>query len=274
MKNSFLDIFYNQKLIFIVLDALKQPPTSNKALKECQNMARHFCLDLLTHCAKCHGPSMRHFIIENALFSTLSFLFRDPCKFVRLSIVRLLRACIGSKDEPISRHIIKNDVFAHIFDLISLKSKDNIISSAILDLFDFIAKQNLKSLIVYLNEKHKEHILTCSLSSAPIMKLIIGKYSEALLAKEPKLTETALTALGYHPIHIYCRKRSYLNYPAVFPYKTAENSPLKKGEEIKKASPSPSSHPKEEPYIDSGGARKVDEFEKKISTVNLQPQHL
>lgn len=64
---------------------------------------------------------------------------------------------LSVKDEFYHRHIIQHDLFAPVFDLFRNRSSsvgNNLLSSAILEMCDFICLENIKSLIDYIVTKH------------------------------------------------------------------------------------------------------------------------
>lgn len=74
--------------------------------------------------------------------------------------VRFLRSILSVKDEFYHRHIIQHNLFAPVFEAFrSNPVGDNLVSSAIVEMCDFIHSENIKSLV--------EHIVTKHLSSVP-----------------------------------------------------------------------------------------------------------
>lgn len=64
---------------------------------------------------------------------------------------------LSVKDEFYHRHIIQHDLFAPVFDLFRNSSSsvgNNLLSSAILEMCDFICIENIKSLIHYIVTTH------------------------------------------------------------------------------------------------------------------------
>ena len=57
-------------------------------------------------------------------------------------------------EENLNKLIINNDVMWHILKIFETnRGKDNLLMSAILDLFEYIKKQNMKKIISYLVSK-------------------------------------------------------------------------------------------------------------------------
>lgn len=67
------------------------------------------------------------------------------------------------------RYLNKGDVFAPVLDLLAQASpRDNMLSSASLELFDFIRKENLKAILDHLMQNHEDRIRM--LATRPLLK--------------------------------------------------------------------------------------------------------
>ena len=61
------------------------------------------------------------------------------CMCVRAAALRLLRKCVGLKDEFYNRHITRFDLFRPVVDIfVANRHKYNLLNSALIELFDFI----------------------------------------------------------------------------------------------------------------------------------------
>jgi protein phosphatase-4 regulatory subunit 3 len=84
------------------------------------------------------------------------------------SFCRFLRAILSVNDEFYHRHIIQHDLFAPVFETFRANPiGDNLVSSAIVEMCDFIHTENIKSLIEYIVTKH----LTATSAAAPVPSL-------------------------------------------------------------------------------------------------------
>ena len=133
--------------------------------------------ELLIYCVKCHGYRIRHFIIHQKLLNILYKGFKINEKSVSLSILRLIKAIIISKDEFLIKHIINNNLLSDIFELyLKNANKTNLVNSACLELFEIIRKENIKKLINHLVENFKEKILQFGL--AKFFEKLFIKYEQ------------------------------------------------------------------------------------------------
>jgi len=70
-------------------------------------------------------------------------------------VIRLFRAFVGMKDDFYNRHITKNNLFENIIQIFQENGpKYNLLNSALIDLFEFIRKENVKHLIQHLVENY------------------------------------------------------------------------------------------------------------------------
>ncbi len=189
-------MFYD-RLLQKLVDALVQPPDSpTSEARESQALATHLILDLLTFCARSHSIRIRYYVLHNPMMQTLFPLLKHRAKCVRLSFLRLFRALVGTKEEPICRFVARNDMLVPILELLESSHRDGMLRSAALELFDFVVKQNLKTLIGYLAERHRERV--GRLAGFGPFRMLGEKFGK--LAEEGcRLTETAMSALCKRP---------------------------------------------------------------------------
>jgi len=194
-KSEFIDLFYD-KFLQKLTDFLLIKAPSEKLLRESYELSQHLICDLIVYGIKSHGCKARYFILHNNLISNLIPLLKSPEKYIHLDYIRILRCCVGTLEEPIFRNIIKNDIFKVIFENVSIlfRNKDNLIKSAILEMFEFILRQSIKTLIEYLVKNYEIELQ--KLSGIATFKGLLRKYEKIIEEKnESKLTETAKSAL-------------------------------------------------------------------------------
>lgn len=139
--------------------------------------------DILTYCAKYHKYRIRRHVIRNKVLQEIAHIYTHKSKYIRLSALRFFRALIGNKDEALNTYIVINDLFLPILTLMKKTCYLNMVHSALLEIFDYIAKENMKTLIVYLMEKHKEDITQGKFSNLGPLKAI--KLKNELYANPP-----------------------------------------------------------------------------------------
>ena len=113
--------------------------------------SKQIIIELLCHCLKQHEQRVRYWVIHNDLINKVIEAFKDKSKVLEIQVIKFIRSVIVNNDENLSKLIINNDIFSHVIEIFQRqKSKDNAITAVILELFDYIKKQNLKKIISYL----------------------------------------------------------------------------------------------------------------------------
>lgn len=122
-----------------------------------------FAVELLSFCVRAHLYRTKFFLLKSRVLGSILKLLGplnhphgssgDRC--LKLAALRLLRAILSVNDEFYFRHIIQHDLFAPVFEAFRCNPVgDNLVSSAIIEMCDFIHTENIKSLIEYIVTKH------------------------------------------------------------------------------------------------------------------------
>ncbi|QDZ24679.1 DUF625 domain-containing protein [Chloropicon primus] len=143
-KNEFWDVFYENyfgKVVGVLT------PDSNP-------ITLVLVLDLLCFCVHAHSMWIKYFFLRNKIVHKVSQLMHRREKVVVLAALRLLRACVGIKDEFYYTQITGSDAFAPVVQaFLANGEKYNMLNSAVLELFEYMKKENLRMLIKYSIEK-------------------------------------------------------------------------------------------------------------------------
>uniref|UniRef100_A0A383VVY6 Uncharacterized protein n=1 Tax=Tetradesmus obliquus TaxID=3088 RepID=A0A383VVY6_TETOB len=111
-------------------------------------------VDLLCFCVQHHAFWAKYHVLRKNVVEKVLRLLRRKERWLVVAGVRFLRTCIGTKDDFYMRHLIRNQlldpVMAAFWDN---GERYNLLNSAVLELVEFIRKENIKSLIEYLVEK-------------------------------------------------------------------------------------------------------------------------
>ena len=82
-------------------------------------------------------------------------ILESPYRHLYIGVIKFFRIIVSGKEDFYLRHIIKFDVLGPLFDLLlRLGSKDNLITSAIIEFIEYIQLENIKILIAYIVENH------------------------------------------------------------------------------------------------------------------------
>jgi protein phosphatase-4 regulatory subunit 3 len=135
-----------------------------------------FAVELLSFCVRAHVYRMKTFLMRStASVKILRLLWPsalprntsgDRC--LKLAALRFLRAIISVNDDAYHRHIIQNDLFEPVFQAFRANPVgDNLVSSSIVEMCDYINKENIMSLIEYIATRH----LSASGTETPLPSL-------------------------------------------------------------------------------------------------------
>lgn len=94
---------------------------------------------------------------------------------------RFLRSILSVKDEFYHRHIIQHNLFTPVFEAFRANPVgDNLVSSAIVEMCDFIHNQSIKSLIEYIVTKHLSVSSPSSVTDRPSLEDVATPYVQTL----------------------------------------------------------------------------------------------
>ncbi|KAL6626231.1 hypothetical protein ACP70R_029957 [Stipagrostis hirtigluma subsp. patula] len=109
--------------------------------------------ELLCFCVVHHPYRIKcNFLINNAIEKILT-LTRRREKFLVVAAVRFMRTIISRNDEHLIRHVVKFNLLKPVIDAF-VKNGDryNMLHSGVLELLEYIRKENLKYLVIYVVE--------------------------------------------------------------------------------------------------------------------------
>eukprot|EP00262_Sarcandra_glabra_P022238 TRINITY_DN9807_c1_g1_i1.p1 TRINITY_DN9807_c1_g1~~TRINITY_DN9807_c1_g1_i1.p1 ORF type:complete len:677 (+),score=95.85 TRINITY_DN9807_c1_g1_i1:98-2032(+) len=160
-RETIIEIFYEKYLDRLIdVITLSCPQTSGKSVgpgggMEIQAATKPEILssicELLCFCVLHHPHRIKcNFLLNNVIEKVL-FLTRRREKYLVVAAVRFLRTFLSRNDEHLLRYIVKNNLLKPIVEaFIDNGIRYNLLNSAILELFEFIRKENLKTLVLYI----------------------------------------------------------------------------------------------------------------------------
>ncbi|KAF9823845.1 hypothetical protein SFRURICE_013382 [Spodoptera frugiperda] len=140
-KADFLNFFYKHSIQTLIAPLLENT-TGEKPLKEDYHTVQllGLVLELLAFCD---------------LLRRILVLMRSTHTFLVLGALRFMRKIIALKDEYYNRYIIKGNLFAPVIDtFLRNNGRYNLLDSAILELFEFIKLEDIKSLCAHVVENY------------------------------------------------------------------------------------------------------------------------
>jgi hypothetical protein len=124
--------------------------------------SRRFLCEIFSQCANCHSYRMKFFIVRNNVLSRILKLLKSRHKHMHIGAIKFIRAILSVKDDFYYKHIVKYDILKSVFDLFEkIYMKDTLISSAIVEVIDFIRTERIVALICYMVEKYRYLFSLC-----------------------------------------------------------------------------------------------------------------
>ncbi|XP_061992870.1 uncharacterized protein LOC133710750 isoform X1 [Rosa rugosa] len=122
-----------------------EPPTVAKP-----EVLSNIC-ELLCFCVLHHPYRIKcNFLLNNVIDKVLLLTQRRE-KYLVVAAVRFVRTILSRHDEHLINHIVRNNLLKPIIDaFVGNGNRYNLLNSAVLELFEYIRKENLKSLVKYL----------------------------------------------------------------------------------------------------------------------------
>ncbi|XP_059942533.1 serine/threonine-protein phosphatase 4 regulatory subunit 3B-like [Mesoplodon densirostris] len=114
-------------------------------------------LELLTFCVQHHTYYIKTYILRKDLLRRVLILMSSKHTFLVLCAVRFMRRMIGLKDELYNFYIIEGKLFKPVVNaLLANGTRNNMLNSAIIELFEYIKEENIKSLVAHIVEEFYE----------------------------------------------------------------------------------------------------------------------
>ncbi|KAF6105650.1 protein phosphatase 4 regulatory subunit 3B [Phyllostomus discolor] len=167
-KSEFLNFFYNH-----CMHVLTAPLLTNTSEDKCENdnivgpnknsticpdnyqtaQLLALILELLTFCVEHHTYHIKNYIMNKDLLRRVLVLMNSKHTFLALCALRFMRRIIGLKDEFYNRYITKGNLFEPVINaLLDNGTRYNLLNSAVIELFEFIRVEDIKSLTAHIVE--------------------------------------------------------------------------------------------------------------------------
>jgi len=171
-KDDFLNIFYEEYMNRLVScissgQAVKDKMAQHNAdstlqLESDETLVAHTqnqVCEVLAFCVQSHGYRIKYFILRhNVVQKALRHVSSSgKATHLTMAVIRFVRACVGLKDEFYNRHMIKNNLFEPLMvAFVANGSKYNLFNSAVVEMVDFIRRENIKTLVNHLVESFRK----------------------------------------------------------------------------------------------------------------------
>nr|CAB3266391.1 serine/threonine-protein phosphatase 4 regulatory subunit 3A [Phallusia mammillata] len=156
-KTEFLGFFYKNCMHVLMAPLLANTADEKKPGKDDYQTAHllSLILDLITFSVEHHTYHVKNYILNKDLLRRVLVLLNSKHIFLALASLRFMRKIISTIDDFYNRYIIKGDLMKPVVDALFESGKRyNLINSAILEMFEFIRIEDIKSLITHVVEQH------------------------------------------------------------------------------------------------------------------------
>lgn len=177
-KSDFLNFFYKHSIQTLTAPLLLNTLTDKPANEDYHTVQLlGLVLELLSFCVEHHTYHIKNYIINKDLLRRILVLMKSTHTFLVLGALRFLRKIIALKDEFYNRHIVKGNLFAPVVEaFIRNNGRYNLLESAILELFEFIKMEDIKSLYTYFVENFGK--IFDDVQYVQIFKTLKNKYDQ------------------------------------------------------------------------------------------------
>ncbi|ORY63253.1 component of IIS longevity pathway SMK-1-domain-containing protein [Pseudomassariella vexata] len=176
-QERFLELFYEHsaaKLFKPLLD-LKDRVAMDFTVQQASMFT--YLIEILCFFIRQHQHRSKFFVLNHDIVKRVGQLLACPEKFLKLVTIRFLRQLIGLNDEFYIKHLSEKRVIGPILDvLMETMPRDNLLSSACLEFFEFIRKEMIKDLIKHTVENYRDKLQ--SLSYVELFRFLLQRYDQ------------------------------------------------------------------------------------------------
>ncbi|KAK0547392.1 Platinum sensitivity protein [Tilletia horrida] len=124
----------------------------------CGHLCDLFCFTMLHHSFR-----SQFYLISSGISRRIATLLFAKEKHIRLGCLRFFKICLGSHNQYTNRHLTGMGLMDAILSVAASEAdRDNLVSSACLEFFDLIRRENMKMLIAHLMENYADKLKALS----------------------------------------------------------------------------------------------------------------
>eukprot|EP00198_Chlamydomonas_reinhardtii_P002263 XP_001691599.1 predicted protein [Chlamydomonas reinhardtii] len=154
-KNEFLDVFYDKYLDKMTEVILSDQSINTTGTRSVPAATLGLILELLCFCVQNHSYRIRYYTLRKHLVEKVLKLLHRRERWLVCGTVRFMRVCVALKDEFFIRYLLRHNCFGPLMVVFFENGERyNLLNSAVLDLIDFIRKENIKPLLDHLVEQY------------------------------------------------------------------------------------------------------------------------
>lgn len=115
--------------------------------------------ELLCFCVLHHSYRIKYYLLRNNGIEKVLCLTRRKEKYLVAAAVRFLRTILSRNDAYLNRHIVNHNLFEPVIQAFTANgNRYNLLNSAVLELIEYIRKENIKFMVEYLINKFSDQL--------------------------------------------------------------------------------------------------------------------
>jgi protein phosphatase 4 regulatory subunit 3 len=116
-------------------------------------------VEILTYFVRSHSTRSRHFVLSEQLPAQVALLLQVSQKSLKLTALKFFRTCISLQDQFYVKQMMLNNTFKLILDIvIQTMPRDNLLNSACLEMFEYVKRESIKTVILHVVEKYRDKL--------------------------------------------------------------------------------------------------------------------
>ncbi|KAL6784382.1 hypothetical protein ACKKBF_B01565 [Auxenochlorella protothecoides x Auxenochlorella symbiontica] len=152
-------------------------------------------VELLCYCVTQHSYRIKYYILRNNVVEKVLRLLHRKERWLVVAAIRFLRTCLGMKDEFYNRYLVKNGLLEPVIAVfLENGNRYNLLNSVVLELFEFMWRENMKGLLGYVVESPRWPELQ-ALDFAPTFRRLSMKHDQ----NQERSTGSAAAPAGSGP---------------------------------------------------------------------------
>lgn len=156
---QFLDLFYEHSAVKLFQPLINLKDQEKMVFTVQQASMFTYLVEILCFLIRQHHHRSKFFVLNNDVVKRISQLLSSQEKFLKLVAIRFFRQLINFQDEFYVKHLSEKKVIGPVLDVLDhTMPRDNLLSSACLELFEFIKKESIKELIKHMVENYREKL--------------------------------------------------------------------------------------------------------------------
>jgi protein phosphatase-4 regulatory subunit 3 len=176
-QDAFLTHFYEHSAVRLFKPLLELEKRTEMKFSPSEQGVFSYLNDILCFYVQRHHHRSKFFVFTYNMASRLVQLLACKEKHLQLVAVRFFRHLVIMQDEFYVNHMVDKQVLGPILDvLLRTLPRDNLLSSACLELFMLVSKENIKELIKQMVENYREKVM--ALAYIPTFSEILHRYDQ------------------------------------------------------------------------------------------------